>query len=252
VHRADARLKFILTVAFIFSISLLPTGSFVALGIAWLALLAVAALAHLTPWRIIRGSFIALPFVLAAIPLIFTKDGDPIATFEIGFITLTISGEGLRIVATITLKSWICVQAATLLVFSTPFHDLLEGLARLHLPKLMVAIISLMYRYLAVLTGEATRMMRARASRMAHGHGAPKPGLVWQARVVGNMVGALFIRSYERSERVYVAMQSRGYSGHIAHVHERPLPTSAWLCLVGGGALLVVFEFFGRFWLPHA
>lgn len=252
MHRADARLKFILTVAFILSISLLPTGSFVALGIAWVALLGVAALAHLTPWRLIRGSFVALPFVLAAVPLIFTKDGDPIATFEIAFMSLTISGEGLRIVATITLKSWVSVQAATLLVFTTPFHDLLEGLARLHLPKLMVAIISLMYRYLAVLTGEATRMMRARSARSAHVPGARKPGMVWQARVVGNMVGALFIRSYERSERVYVAMQSRGYSGHIAHVHERPLPTSAWLCLAGGVVLLVMFELFGHFWLPHA
>ena len=222
-----------------------------ALGIAWVAMLAVAALARFTPWRIIRGSFVALPFVFAALPLLFTRGGEAIGSVDLGLFTLNVSEEGLRIVATITLKSWLSVQAATLLVFTTPFHDLLEGLARLRLPKLMVAIISLMYRYLAVLTGEASRMMRARSSRMAEMPGNKRPGIRWQARVVGNMVGALFIRSYERSERVYLAMQARGYSGHIAHVHERPLSSAAWLCLVLGIALLAAFEVSGHLWLPQ-
>ena len=227
-------------------------GSFVALGIAWLAVMAVAIVARLGPWRVIRGSFVALPFVFAAAPLLFTKQGDPIGSVDFGLFTLTLSGEGIRTVATITLKSWISVQAATLLVFSTTFHDLLEGLARLRMPKLMVAVISLMYRYLAVLTGEAQRMMRARASRMASVEGANRPGVRWQAHVVGNMVGALFIRSFERSERVYAAMQSRGYTGHIAHVHERPLGAGSWMALIVGAALLVGFQFSARMWLPHS
>jgi cobalt/nickel transport system permease protein len=151
-------------------------GSFVALGIAWLAVMAVAIVARLGPWRVIRGSFVALLFVFAAAPLLFTKQGDPIGSVDFGLFTLTLSGEGIRTVATITLKSWISVQAATLLVFSTTFHDLLEGLARLRMPKLMVAVISLMYRYLAVLTGEAQRMMRARASRRAPRSACSTPG----------------------------------------------------------------------------
>ncbi len=185
-------------------------------------------------------------------PLLFTKHGDPLGSVDLGLFTLTLSGEGLRIVATITLKSWISVQAATLLVFTTTFHDLLEGLARLRFPKLMIAIVSLMYRYLAVLTGEATRMMRARSSRMAEAPERKRPSIRWQARVVGNMVGALFVRSYERSERVYVAMQSRGYQGHIAHVHERPLSAGAWAALVGGILLAAGFELSAHLWLPHA
>jgi len=233
-------------------LSLLPEGSFVALGIAWLSLVVVSFLARLGPVRMVRGSFIALPFIFAALPLLFTRPGDPIATLDLRFFDLTISGEGVRAVLTIMLKSWISVQAATILVFSTPFHDLLEGLARLRLPKLMVAIISLMYRYLAVLTGEASRMMRARSSRQAVLPGAKNPGWRWQARVVGNMVGALFIRSYERSERVYLAMQSRGYTGHIAHVHERPLGSVGWIVLVGGFLLLAGFELTAHLWLPHS
>ena len=214
--------------------------------------MAMSVVAKLGPWRIIRGSFVALPFVFAALPLLFTKDGDPIGSIDLRLFTVTLSGEGIRLVATIVLKSWISVQAATMLVFSTQFHDLLEGLARLRLPRLMVAIIALMYRYLAVLTGEASRMMRARSARMASVPGAKKPGWTWQARVVGNMVGALFIRSYERSERVYLAMQSRGYSGHIAHVHERPLRASGWLALIAGVLLLAAFETSAHLWMPHS
>ncbi|MCU0479385.1 MAG: hypothetical protein MUE92_11715, partial [Chloroflexi bacterium] len=96
VHRVDPRLKFVLTVAFILSISLLPVGSFVALGIAWLALVALSTLARLGPLRLAKSAFFALPFVLAAVPLIFTRPGDPIATLEIGPLALTISGQGLR------------------------------------------------------------------------------------------------------------------------------------------------------------
>lgn len=232
--------------------SLLPVGSFAALAAAWLVLVAVSVLSRIGPVRMVRGSFIALPFIVAALPLLFTRKGDPIGTVDLWLFDLTLSGEGLRMVLTIMLKSWVSVQAATLLVFTTPFHDLLEGLARLRLPALMVAIISLMYRYLAVLTGEANRMMRARASRAAVVPGARRPGTVWQARVVGNMVGALFIRSYERSERVYLAMQSRGYSGHVRHIHDRPFPRPQLAILAMAVAVLAVFEISAHAWLPHA
>ena len=232
--------------------SLLPVGSFAALAVAWLVLVAVSVLSRIGPVRMVRGSFIALPFIVAALPLLFTRKGDPIGTVDLWLFDVTLSGEGLRMVLTIMLKSWVSVQAATLLVFTTPFHDLLEGLARLKLPVLMVAIISLMYRYLAVLTGEANRMMRARASRAAVLPGARRPGAVWQARVVGNMVGALFIRSYERSERVYLAMQSRGYSGHVRHIHDRPFPRPQLAILAMAVAVLAVFEISAHAWLPHA
>ena len=227
-------------------------GSFVALGIAWATLVVVSFVARLGPVAMVKGSFVALPFIIAAFPLLFTKDGDPIGTVDFGLFSLTLSGEGIRIVLTIMLKSWVSVQAAALLIFTTQFHDLLEGLARLRLPKLMVSIVSLMYRYLAVLLGEAQRMMRARSSRQAIPPGVKRPPVTWQAKVVGNMVGALFIRSYERSERVYLAMQSRGYTGQVRHLHDHPLPAPQWVALIAGVALLVAFEITAHAWLPHS
>ena len=142
--------------------------------------------------------------MLAALPLVFTRGGPALAVVDLGPITLTISEEGLRMFTTIALKSWISVQAALLLAFTTPFHDLVDALRELRLPRIMVAIISFMYRYLGVLGDEAGRMNRARAARSAE---RPGPGrraggtLRWRASVTGAMVGSLFLRSYERSER---------------------------------------------------
>ena len=251
LHAADARLKFLLTIAFIVAVSLLPTGSFAALAIAWAALVVLSATAGLGPFRLSRGAFFALPFMLAALPLVFTRPENPIASFPLGPLTVTISGYGLLLFATIAAKSWVSVQAALLLTYTTPFHDLVDGLRRLHLPRVLVSTISFMYRYLAVLSDEASRLMRARASRSADltGHGGGS--IRWRTQVVGGMVGSLFIRSYERSERVYAAMQARGFEGEIRHLHGhvvRPAEV-AWFCALL--AAIVVFLAVGLLWLPR-
>jgi cobalt/nickel transport system permease protein len=245
VHRADPRLKFVAVAATILAISLLPVGAFVALGLMWVALIAMALLARLGPSRLSRGAFIAAPFLLAAVPLIFTRPEDPIGSIG----PLTVSGEGLRIFATVAAKSWLSVQAALLLTFTTPFHDLVDALRDLRLPRILVAIISFMYRYLAVLGDEAGRMLRARAARSA---GTSRGGIGFRARVTGQMVGTLFLRSYERSERIYAAMQARGFTGTFRHLATRPIAAGAWAAFALVIAALVGFEIAGHLWLPRA
>jgi len=190
--------------------------------------------------------------MLAALPLVFTRPGDIIATIPIGPITLSISGQGLQEFATIALKSWVSVQVALLLTFTTPFHDLVDGLRQLRMPRIIVSTISFMYRYIAVLSDEAGRMMRARASRSADVDGHGGGTVVWRMRVVGGMVGSLFLRSYERSERVYAAMQSRGFQGELRHMHGRPLDASDWTFFIGMAAGIAAFAIAGQLWLPHA
>jgi cobalt/nickel transport system permease protein len=252
VHAADARLKFLVTIAFILSLSLLPIGSFVAIAIAWVGLLVLVMTAKINPARVVRASFVALPFVAAAVPLIFTKDGDRIGDINLGLFTLTASGEGLVQFTTILLKSWVSVQAAVLLTFSTRFPDLVEALRALRVPAIIVAVISFMYRYLAVLSDEATRMMRARASRSGSVDGSGGPSVFWRAKVVGSMVGALFIRAYERSERVYAAMQSRGFDGTMRRLHSSRFGAAQWAALALAAVTLAAFEVTGHLWLPRA
>lgn len=231
--------------------SLLPPGSYVALGIAWGVLAVTSVISHVGVKHMLRASFVAIPFVLAPLPLIFTREGEPLRDIALGPLELTISGEGLRLFATIILKSWICVQAAALLTFTTTFPDLVEGLRRLRLPHIFVAVVSLMYRYIAVIGDEATRMMRARAARSGHADGSGGGPLFWRMKVVGGMVGSLFIRSYERSERIYAAMQSRGFDGEFRYLSGRSLVLADWSLLVIPVAALIAFELTAHFWLPR-
>lgn len=252
IHAADARLKFVLTLAAILSLALLPMGAFAAMAIAFAALALASASAHLGPFRLARGAFIALPFLIAAVPLIFLREGDPLAVWRLGPLELTVHGEGLRAFATIATKSWLSVQAALLLTYTTPFHELVDALRKLRVPEVMVAIIGFMYRYLAVLADEVGRLLRARAARSGAMPGMRSGGtLGWRARVTGGMVGTLFLHSYERSERIYAAMQARGFTGTFRHFHGRPLTGREWATAALVATGLIGFQLAAQLWLPR-
>jgi cobalt/nickel transport system permease protein len=145
----------------------------------------------------------------------------------------TASDAGLIAVGSILLKSWLAVLIAVVLTSCTQPIDLIRGLERLRLPRVLAATIFFMYRYLFVIGDEGQRLMRARESRSAISPDGYRSGgtLAWRARILGNMVGSLFIRSYERSERVYAAMQARGYDGTVRFAGERALVRTDWLIL---------------------
>ena len=237
------------------AVGLLPIGAFLAIAVMWLAIVALSWSARLGPLRTVRGAFIVLPFALAALPLVVTRGGASLGEVPLGPVQLAISAEGTAQFLTILAKSWVSVQATLLLAYTTPFHDLVDGLRALRLPRIMVAIIGFMYRYLGVLGEEAQRLGRARAARSAVRDDLPggrRSGgtLRWRASVTGAMVGSLFLRSYERSERVYAAMQARGFDGELRTMRA---PEIAPRALAGFGvalAMLVVFEVVAQGWLP--
>jgi cobalt/nickel transport system permease protein len=242
----------VLVVASIVAIALVPPGAFAALAVAFAALTVASASAGLGPFRLARGAVIALPFLLAAVPLVFLGEGPALATWEIGPLSLTVSADGLRRFATIATKSWLSVQAALLLTYTTPFHELVDALRQLRLPEVMVAIIGFMVRYLDVLADEAGRLLRARSSRSAAVPGRRAGGsLGWRARVTGGLVGSLFLRSYDRSERIYAAMQARGFTGTFRHFHGRALTSTEWTVAGALALLLVAFALGANFWLPR-
>ena len=249
VHRADARLKIVLALAAVLGIALLPVGAFAAYAVVWLVLVGASAVARLGPLRLVRGSWVVLPFVLVAVPLLFTRPGDALVTVELGPLVLTVTDAGLRDTLSIAAKSWLSVQAALLLAYTTPFSDLVDALRALRLPAVIVSIISFMYRYLAVLTAEAGRMSRARQSRSAQAPDGRSGGsFTWRARVTGAMVGSLFIRSYERSERIYAAMLARGFSGTF-HPVQLPRPDQrSLLWFATALAAIVVFVVVVNLW----
>jgi cobalt/nickel transport system permease protein len=120
---------------------------------------------------------------------------------------LQVTTTGLTILGSVTLKAVLALLLLNLLTLTTPIPALLHALIALKVPPLLVAILASMYRYIAVSIEEANAMRRAAMSRNLMGRRH------WQRIVVGNTIGSLFIRTYERGERIHQAMLSRGYQG---------------------------------------
>ena len=236
VHSLDPRVKVLLVVGFIIAVGLLPDGEWFGFTLYFLLLAIFIKSSRVKYSSIFRRSVVALPFIAAAVALPFTTPG--IEWFKLPIVGWTISEPGAIRFASILLRAWIAVQAAVVLTVTTRVPDLFWSLSALKLPSSLVAIISFMYRYLFVLADEALRMMRARSARSSRLPDTPAPSLFWQGRVTGLMVGSLFIRSLERSERVYSAMLSRGYDGRVLILRRFKLSRTDWTTLLGSSIFL--------------
>jgi len=178
--------------------------------------------------------------------------GPALFSLSLGPVTLHASLLGLSRFVSIALKSWLSVQAAIVLAASTSFPDLLVALRALHVPRLMVAIFGLMWRYLFVFVDEAGRLLRARLARSGVG---PDPdakaggSLAWRAQVTGGMAGSLLLRAFERSDRIYMAMVSRGYDGEARSLPLPHIRPTQWAVLAAGvGVLIVLLGYAYLFW----
>lgn len=220
IHRADPRVKVVVAVLLIIGIVLTPVGAWPAYPLIWALVGLLAVFGQIGTLRLARLGGVALPFTLAAVTLLFTVPGRPLVTA----MGLTVSDAGLARFVSIVIKSWLAVQVTLLLSITTHFSDLLWALSSLRVPQTLITIVSFMYRYLFTLQEEAQRLLRARSARSASSPGHRAGGsLLWRAQVAGGMVGNLFLRSYQRSERVYVAMLSRGFHGQMQTQGHPPL-----------------------------
>jgi cobalt/nickel transport system permease protein len=252
IHSLDGRIKFVLAVTFILTVSLTPVAAWPVYILLLALMLSIEILSGLGVAYVLIRALLALPFVLAAFPIIFTNGGTALFSFSIGTWTLIAHAEGLSRFVSIALKSWLSVQAAIVMASSTPFPELLQAMRAVGIPRLLVGMFGLMWRYLFVLVDEALRLMRARSARSGQRSltGTRSGGSVlWRARVAGGMVGNLFLRAFERSDRIFVAMLSRGYDGEVRLLPLPPVTGATWRTLAAGLALLVLLLSFGiLFW----
>ncbi|HET9907908.1 MAG TPA: cobalt ECF transporter T component CbiQ [Anaerolineales bacterium] len=239
IHDLDPRIKVVVAIAFIISNALLPDGAWTAFALAWSLVLIANVLSGLGISFTFRRSFIALPFALAAITVLFSIPGEPLVTVRLLMMNLTITDAGFLRFVSIVIRSWLSVQMAILLVATTEFPKIVHALNHLRVPTILTVIISFLYRYLFVLTDEVLRMLRARQARSAAVSGINAGGnMLWRARIAGHMAGQLFLRSYERSDRIYNAMLSRGYKGELMTIHPHHFHNSdLW---IGAFAILVL------------
>jgi cobalt/nickel transport system permease protein len=241
IHALDPRVKLIFTLAFVLTMALLPFGAWPIYVLMLTLALSITVLSELGLSYVLKRSLLAIPFVLAAVPLLFTVKGPELVSIPIGSLTLTITSTGVERLLSIMFKSWVSLQVALVLAASTPFPDMLLAMRAIKIPRLIVSLFGLMWRYMFVMVDEVIRLMRARASRSGAIEGAKSGGsIAWRAKVTGGMAGNLFVRSLDRGDRIYAAMAARGYDGEIRSFPLPPLTSTSWITLLGGVALLIV------------
>jgi cobalt/nickel transport system permease protein len=187
VHRASPAWKLALALATVLAVVVVPVVHslfFLALAL----VLALVAGVSGVPAGFILGRLVLLELFVAGIAVL--------SLFQPG---------GVGVALSILVKSTLCLATMILLTNTTPFAGILGVLRKVGIPRLLITVLALMYRYLFVLIDEAERMQRARRSRTfmsTRGH-------VWTSW--STVIGQLFVRSTERAERIYAAMTARGW-----------------------------------------
>ena len=204
VHRLPAHLKVLALVAFVLVVVATPIRDGWAFAAYGLLLAVVWAASGGGVASVLRRMVVEVPFVVFALVMPFVSTGPRVTLGGV-----TVSEPGLYAGLGLLAKGTLGVLASVLLASTTEPRDLVAGLERLRVPTPLVAMMMFMLRYVEVVAGELRRMRIARESRGFQARGVRG----WP--VLAGTAGALFIRSYERGERVHLAMLSRGWSGSL-------------------------------------
>ena len=204
VHRAPAQVKLVALVAFMLVVVATPREWYAAYAVYLLLLLGAVALSRVPPLYLAKRMVIEVPFAVFALLVPFVATGP-----QSEVLGVNVSEPGLTAAFALLAKGTLGVLASLTLAATTETNDLLLGLQRLRMPDLVVQIMGFMIRYLDAVTADLGRQLTAMRSRGCD----PRSPRHWPA--LGRSLGALFIRSYERGERVHLAMLSRGYTGRM-------------------------------------
>lgn len=235
IHRLPAHLKLVALVGFILVVVSTPADRYWVFAGHVLVLAVVLVIARIPPGYLAPKLVIETPFLLFAALLPFVARSE-----QVEVLGLSVAQAGLVGGAALVLKATLALLASVTLAATTTPEELVRGLERLRMPQVMISILQFMLRYLDVVAEELARMRIARESRAFTGR------RLRHLRVVGHAAGALFVRSYERGERVHLSMLSRGYTGTMPDRirPEAPATAGSWAAAlaVPGVALAVLLS----------
>lgn len=232
IHRIDARVKVLITAVFIVSVVSFSKYALVELIPFFCFPIFAAVLAEIPATFILKRILLVSPFI------IFVGIFNPVFDRELMQVTL-----GLEIAAgwisfiSILLKSVLTISAALLLIASTSFPGVCQALRRLGFPKAFTSQLLFLYRYLFLMTAEAGRMSRARDLRS---FGSKGRGI----RILSSLLGVLLVRTLEKAERIYCAMQARAYSGEVLILKKLRLRMIDGIIFVIALGLVLFFRYF--------
>ncbi len=194
------------------------------------AVLAISTFPAAAGWRFPAAlAMLAGLWVLSRVPLRYLSRRLLAATPFIGMAALlplaSAAPDAYRLALTVVLKAYSAILLLSLLAATTPIEDIVESLRRLGAPRGLALTAILMHRYLFVLLEEWRRIARARECRTG---GRIRSGRI---RVWANQVAMVFVRGWERAERVAQAMLVRGFRGEFPRLRARQ--SSAWDLVLG-------------------
>ena len=235
VHSLPSHLKIIAVLLFILVVVSTPITYWPAFFIFLALVVAAATAGKISILTLSKRALIEVPFIFFAVLMPFFGTGE---RFELG--PFNLYREGLLAGLSIVAKGTLGVLSAVILSTTTTAREILRGLERLRLPTIMVQIASFMLRYVNVISDEMERMKIARQSRGFDATGVKH----W--KVIATSAAALFIRSYERGERVHLAMLSRGFDGELPHTEVKSVGARAWSVALSIPILALITSIFVR------
>lgn len=236
LHRMAPESKIVAAIVVVTCVAVTPREQVWAFGI-YAAVISVLVVVARIRWRFVGVRLLTVaPFVLFALLVPFVASGE-----QTEVLGVSVSVPGLWGAWNILVKALLGASVTIVLTATTEVPDLLRGLGVLRVPAVFTAIATFMVRYLELIADELGRMRVAMASR------GYDPRWLTQARPIATAAGALFVRSYERGERVHAAMLSRGFSGDMPRLGHRPATRTEWagvaalavLCILVAASALV-------------
>lgn len=218
VHRLAPEAKVAATFLFVLSAALTPRTAIWAFAVYGMLLAVVIAMAGIPLRFVVARLAVVVPFVVFAFLVPVIGEGERVRVLGV-----PLSVEGLWAMWSILAKAGVGATSSIILAGTTEVADLLKGLTRLRVPPVFVSITSFMVRYMELMADSLGRM---RTAMVARGY---DPRWLWQAKPIASSAGALFVRSYERGERIHAAMVSRGYTGVMPDLAGAPATVSDWL-----------------------
>lgn len=203
IYRLDARVKLVCTVATIIATLLM---------VHWQTtmLIFISCLLVISIFKVPLIPFLKrLLYPLYIISIVTIIQPFTYGSTYAGHILIPVYVEGLQLSISIFMRCLAAVTTLNLLISTTSITKLLEALAWLRAPSVLVDTTLLMLRYLSVISQEASRIYRAQKAR-----GYLKDvGYLVRLKSYGTLFGVLIVRSYERAIRIGRAMIARGYEG---------------------------------------
>lgn len=217
IHRLAPAPKLIGLVAFVSTVALTPRRDVAAFAVYGAVVVALVVIARLPIRLVVSRLVVIVPFLVFAAIVPFIGTGE-----QVDVLGMSLSEDGLWAAFGVASKALLGATAAIVFAATTPVPDVVRALSELRVPSVIVGIVAFMFRYLDLIVDQLRRMRQAMVAR------CHDPRWLWQVGPIASSSGTLFVRSYERGERVHQAMLARGFDGRMPDLDERPTPPTDW------------------------